>query len=397
MRKKPFLDIFVVGAGNGINAVLGVLFFTAVARTLSIEDFGKYALLSSLLVSLSKIMDFGTNSLFVAKSITKPQQYINRFFSLKLILFFVSILVGGIALFYLRLLSPLTLITFVVGAIGYGINITLFAYFQRIQKFVSAVMLNTIPAVIKACFAGAVFAGIYQPDLVGSFMVFSFSIMSSVLMAFFLPKEFFKVKLGFSGVSDFFKETIPAGVSQLVKEGWPAVSNTLTKIMKSFSDVGIFSLAQKVADIFTLISMSVFTVLLPKNAHRKAKQEKYNIKETILLAGGILGLASIAMVLANYLTVPIFGEKFEGSLALLNILILAAAVTAIHTFMDNYFFIEEKTKILMGITLSKLGVFVLSAVIMLPKFGLIGLASANLFAALFALALTFGNISYSRS
>ena len=88
MRKKPFLDIFVVGAGNGINALLGIMFFTAVARTLPIEDFGKYALLTSLLVSLSKIMDFGTNSLFVAKSITKPQQYINRFFTLKIILFF---------------------------------------------------------------------------------------------------------------------------------------------------------------------------------------------------------------------------------------------------------------------------------------------------------------------
>lgn len=82
MRKKSFINIFVVGAGNGINAILGLMFFTAVARTLSIEDFGKYALLASLLVSLSKIMDFGTNSLFVAKSIAKTQQYVNRFFSL---------------------------------------------------------------------------------------------------------------------------------------------------------------------------------------------------------------------------------------------------------------------------------------------------------------------------
>jgi len=91
--------------------------------------------------------------------------------------------------------------------------------------------------------------------------------------------------------------------------------------------------------------------------------------------------------------VPVFGEKFSDSLSLLNILILAAAVTAIHTFMDNYFFIEEKTKTLMTITIGKLGMFILTAVSLIPRFGLIGLASANLIAALFALVITYGNIS----
>ncbi|MBT6401560.1 oligosaccharide flippase family protein [candidate division WWE3 bacterium] len=393
MRKKPFLDIFVVGAGNGINALLGIMFFTAVARTLPIEDFGKYALLTSLLVSLSKIMDFGTNSLFVAKSITKPQQYINRFFTLKIILFFASILVGGVSLFYLKLLSPETLGIFVVGAIGYGINITLFAYFQRTERFVNAVLLNTIPGAIKAFTAVLVFTGLFTPNLIDAFAVFSFSILSSFLLAFFLPKDFLKAKFNFKDAIEFLRETIPAGISQIIKEGWPAIANTLTKIFRTFSDVGIFSLAQKIADIFTLISMSVFTVLLPKNAHRKNKHQKYDLKETVLLGGGILLLAGIAMIVANYLTVPVFGEKFSDSLSLLNILILAAAVTAIHTFMDNYFFIEEKTKTLMTITIGKLGMFILTAVSLIPRFGLIGLASANLIAALFALVITYGNIS----
>ena len=47
----------------------------------------------------------------------------------------------------------------------------------------------------------------------------------------------------------------------------------------------------------------------------------------------------------------------------------------------------------MTITIGKLGMFILTAVSLIPRFGLIGLASANLIAALFALVITYGNIS----
>lgn len=388
MRKKSFADIFIVGTGNGINAILGLLFFTMVARSLPIEDFGRYALLTSLLVSLSKIMDFGTNSLFVAKSITKPQEYINRFLSLKLVLFLVTLIVAVGALSALNLFSPVILGIFFVGTIGYGMNILLFAYFQRLEEFVKAVSLNFIPASIKATLAGLIFFGVININLTQAFMVFSFSILSSMLLIPLLPKTFLKPKIIYANVKSFFLETLPAGISQVIKEGWSAIANSLAKITYTFAEVGIFSLANKIADIFTLISMSVFTVLLPTNAQRKKNKEAYDVKETAVLAGGILILALLGMVVAHYVTVPIFGAKFEASLGLLNILILAAAFTAIHSFMDNYFFVEEKTRTLMKITVSKLVFFVTSALILTNLYSLAGLAWANLLSAIFALIIT---------
>lgn len=392
MRKKSFVDIFVVGAGNGINAILGLLFFTAVARSLSIEDFGRYALLTSLLVSLSKIMDFGTNSLFVAKSITKPQEYINRFFTLKLILFLSTLIIATAVLYFLNLYTPKILTVFFVGTIGYGMNILLFAYFQRLEKFVKAVGLNFIPASIKATMAGLIFFGFITINLTQAFTVFSLSILGSMLLIPYLPKAFLKPKITLNNVKAFFLETVPAGVSQVIKDGWLAIANTLAKITNNFSKVGVFYLANKIADIFTLISLSVFTVLLPTNAQRKKNKQAYDIRETALLGIGILLLATLVMGVAHYVTVPIFGQKFEASLSLLNILILAAAVTAIHSFMDNYFFVEEKTRVLMKISIGKLVFFVTSALILTNTHSLLGLAWANLLSALFALLLTAGYI-----
>lgn len=394
--KKSFLDIFIVGAGNGTNAILGLLFFTAVARSLPIEDFGKYALLTSLLVSLSKIMDFGTNSLFVAKSITKPQDYVSRLFSLKLLLFVLASLISTLALFKLNLLSPETLKIFLIGLIGYGINITMFAYFQSLSEFVKAVTLNTISAAIKALFAGLIFFKVIPVDLSSAFAIFSFSIFGGILLLPWLPKEFLRPQISLKNVKAFFFETLPAGIAQLIKEGWPALANSLAKITNTFHEVGIYSLAGKIADIFTLISLSIFTVLLPKNAHRKKANQVYDVKETLMLSGGILLLAIVAMIAAKYLTVPVFGEKFSASLEILNILILAAAVTAIHSFMDNYFFVEEKTKTLMKIGIVKLIFFVSLALYLTNLYDLTGLALANLTASIFALLLT-ANVVFKQS
>jgi O-antigen/teichoic acid export membrane protein len=396
MRKKSFVDIFIVGSGNGINAVLGLLFFTMVARTLSIEDFGRYALLTSLLVSLSKIMDFGTNSLFVAKSITKPHDYINRLFSLKLVLFFATLVVATGTLFALNLVSSTIVGIFFIGTIGYGINILLFAYFQRLEDFVKAITLNFIPAIIKALFAVLIFFGVINISLTQAFMVFSFSILFSMLLIPLLPKAFLRPKVTYENVKSFFLETLPAGISQVIKEGWLAIANSIAKLTYTFTEVGIFSLANKIADIFTLISTSVFTVLLPTNAQRKKNKEAYDMKETGILSVGILVLALLGMIVANYLTVPIFGTKFEASLGLLNILILASAITAIHSFMDNYFFVEEKTVTLMKITVSKLIFFITSAFVLTNLYSLSGLAWATLLSAIFALVVTT-SVIYRRS
>lgn len=392
MQKKSFFNIAIVGGGNGINALLGFLFFTAVARTLTIEDFGKYALITSLLVSLSKLIDFGTNSNFVAKSITKAEDYTNRFFSLKIILFFVASFISLLTLYFLNLVNSRISILFIFGLLAYGINITLFAYFQRLEKFVDAVLLNTIPSIIKAVAATLVFLGVFQPNLTQAFAIFSLSIFGSVFLVRKLPRKFLVTKFSTTGVKKFFKQTFAAGASQIIKESWLAIANSIVKLTKTFSDLGIFSLAHKIADIFMLVSMSIFTVLLPKNAQRKKIKERYNIKETGVIAIGILILSLIVMYVAQIFVVPVFGAKFEPSLDLLNILILASAVTAIHSFMDNFFFVEEKTKTLLNITVLKLIFFVSVSLALIPQFSVLGIAFADLGAAIFALLLTLASL-----
>jgi len=151
--------------------------------------------------------------------------------------------------------------------------------------------------------------------------------------------------------------------------------------------VGIFSLADKVANVFSLISLSIFTVLLQKNSARKKERAGYNFKESLFLAAGVLALAVVAIIIAPPILKLVFGDKFIESTEILGVLILAAAITAIHTFMENYFFVENKTTVMAKISVSKLLVFLSLCAILVPRFSLQGLATSQFLAAVLGLGL----------
>ena len=380
--------------GNVFNALLNFTFLSMIAKTLDIESFGKYALLATLLVAVSKIIDFGTNSVYVADSISKDDEtLLDTFYTLKLILLTISIPISIILLLLLKLNSPNIILYFILGLIAYTINYTLNSFFQKEQKFFHLILLNTFPAIIKGVFAVLIILNMVEFNLDRSFMVFSLSIFSSAIMWFFLPKEFKKFRFDFSKVKIYLKKSAPAGVSQLIFEGWPSISNSIAKIANSFSHVGIFAIAEKVANILQLGAISIFTILLPKNAYAKKRNEKYDFKEVFVISILILVIAFFGTFISRYFVSDFFDDKFAMSVPLLALLIFSSAFTSIHNFMENYFFIEEKTNSIMYINVGKLVLFLLISLILVPTYSLKGLAISNLISAMAALAATIIFIS----
>lgn len=386
---KSLQKIIFVGIGNIFNAILGFAFISATARALDLESFGKYALLTTLLVAISKLIDFGTNSVYVAKSIsTEDNSLLDTFYTLKIILLFISIPVSIFILSLFRLHSTQLLLYFTLGLIAYSINYTLNPIFQKEEKFFHLVLLNTLPALIKGTFAILIFTNLINLNLTQAFEVFSLSLLSSIFMVFFLPQQYKQFKFKVLNTLNLLKESYPAGISQLIYEGWPSIANSVAKIAKDFSNVGIFSIAEKITNILTLASVSVFTVLLPKNAYRKKQNMGYDFKEIFIISSLILVVAFFGIFASQIFITKFLGEKFSESIPLLGLLIFASAFTSIHTFMEHYFFIEEKTKYIMYINIGKLGIFLILSALLTPILSLQGIAISNLIAALLALLST---------
>lgn len=377
--KKSLSKIILVGSGNGLNAFLGLVFLAAVAKKLSLTDFGVYALLTSVLVAVSKLTDFGSNSVFVAKSIASSDTNLKDiYFSLKIIALSIAIPIGIIILWSLGLAKLEYLLIFTLGTIAYTISYFLYGFFQKLQAYSNIVAINTIPAIIKGVFAGLILFNVLHANVVLTYTVFSLSIFGCVFQYYFLPKELKTYMFTLEGVKRFFLQTAPAGISQIINEGWPAINNTVAKLVKGFSDAGIFSLANKISTVFSIISLSIFTVLLPKTATGKKDGHAYNFKEVAFICAAVFAFALAAGVISRYLILGFFGQKFSASIPLLEILIFSSAFTSIHSFMEHYFLVEERTKYLMGINIFKLSVFSILAIFLVPSLELYGLAWANL-------------------
>jgi O-antigen/teichoic acid export membrane protein len=394
---KSLVKVGFVGFGNVFNALLGFAFLAAVAKVLDLDVFGKYALLTTLLVSISKLIDFGTNSVFVAKSISNGDSNLySVFLSVKILLTLATFPVYVVALVLLHETDVTILLILFLGSMAYGINYTLFGFFQKDERYGSLVLLNFLPSLIKGVFALLIFFSAYRPNLIHSVAIFSLSIMASAVLIP-LSKKYFKFKFTLHGIKDLMKSAYPAGISQIIAESWPTISNTAAKISGGFTDVGVFSLASKISHMFALASLSIFTVLLPKNANRKKQNLKYDFTETAVISLIILVFSILALPLTHFLITKLFGSKFQESLTIVNVLVFSAAITSIHSFIENFFFVEQKTNYIMYINIGKLVVFIMLCFFLIPIYSLGGLAFSDLISSLCAITLTILLIKKSKA
>ena len=386
LYRKSFTNITFLGFGNIINAAFGFIFLTASAKYLNLEDFGKYALLISLLVSLSKLLDFGTNSVFVTKSITQDDKYlVNEFAGMKFILFIATLPISFIILYFLGFDDLYYYLLFFLGLLFYSFNYFLFSIFQRYQNFLALIFINMIPAFIKFVFAAAIFARVINLDIIGFFAVFSLSLGPCIFFIFVIPKNFKKLRFNFTNAKNTFKQIISPGISQAINEGFPAINNSFAKIFTGLTNTGFFSLAEKISSIFSIISFTIFTVLLPGNAFRKKGNKTYDYLETILLSFGVLALAILLIIMGQIMIPWFFTHKFDNSLLVLDLLIFAASFTAIHIFLENYFFVENQTNLLAYISGGKLLILIAISLILAPIYSITGIAWVQLISSLVAL------------
>lgn len=401
--KSSYKNLSIVGFSNFLNLGLGLILFSAAAKSLSLDEFGVYSFLTILLVWFSKFIDFGSNSDFVSNFLGKSKSYLNELINFKIISFVFSSVLGSIAVFTavsyyysfknqvinidLYLIIPF----FILGLFFYGINYLMFALYQKDEKFLKASLLNFIPALIKGAIGILVLLEFINLNLDLFFGVFAISMIGSSIFLFEKFVELKNFKFNFQ-IFHFLKSFFLAGTSQQINESWVTISNLLAFIFKNLTELGNYSFASKLSNVFSVISYSIYTVILTSNAKRKKDSLSYNLRESLILGGFLLLLALTGTFLAPTIIPAIFGDKFNDSVAIFSILIFSGALASIHKFLDNYFFIEEKSKTLFIFTLSKLSLFVILSFIFINSFGIIGLALADLVVSFLTTSITFSYI-----
>jgi len=149
----------------------------------------------------------------------------------KIVLTLIASFIGLIILKFMGLFNPVLGMILIGGIVSYGLIYALYAFYQREEKYSLLVLLYTIPALIKALFAGLFHFQVLQTSVELAGAVFALSIMAGgLLLIKENPLKGFKISLKKNPLK-LIKEAWPAGISQTITESWPALSNSIAKTL----------------------------------------------------------------------------------------------------------------------------------------------------------------------
>ncbi len=383
-----YKNLIVVGFGNLINALGGFIFLYAAAKTLNLHDFGIYSLIIAIFILSAKFTELGTTSSFVALSIKEEINYKKSLIYLKFMqTVCVAVLIFPILYFY-NLLNINILVAILLGFLGYAINDYIFSIFQLFEKFELTVLTNALPSLFKALSALYILS-LREVRLEQVLLLYFISLLTSALFAPLTRKLNLTRKIEVSsGIKKLAKNGFPGGISYALNLAIPAINSNAIALLGTIESVGMFSLAEKISSIFSLASNSIFTVILPKNARETKYGPSFRYKETAILSFFIIVSAGIMIVINKPVLFFLFGNKFLSSVKILNLLVISASINAITMFLDNYFYIFEKTKTLLKLNFVKIILLIILGSLFFLKMGLIGMAYANILTMIIVLFLT---------
>lgn len=377
-------DLSKIFGANIVTKVIGFLIIIIISRTLTVDEFGDFELLSTFFLLTLDFSDFGT-SVSLVDYISKNKS--RRYEILSTILIFKILIVLTLGLFVLVLAEEITLFIFndtsylnIILLLPLGVFINsilnlLFAFLQSIENFKDLAKYQIIISIIKILLIITLVYFFNEPSL-----IYLISIIIFTPLAVLVPLIFNNLK-----VYTFFEKKI---ILDVYKVGlWIFISSILVmftiridifmieKLSDDLNGVGYFALALKINTLFVLFINSISSVILPRinefiqeNSINDYRKMLYKLKWILIL---VLLIIVISMpILIN----GFFGEKYNNSILSAQILTISIFFSFYASTLGVLFVNKLKTKYLTFLNFTQLIVVVGLNFILIPIIGIEGSA-----------------------
>ncbi len=385
-------NLFIVGTGNIVNALGGFVFVLAAAKVLSVSEYGTFALLTSIFILTAKLTELGTTSSFVSFSVKQNRSPFLGLLTLKVGMTILAFLFTLVVLYIYAQFNLTNVVLFFVGFVGYALNDYLFAVFQEKEKFLGTTLVNSLPAGLKLLFGAAIWFEFFKTTGSQVLGIYLLALLASVLIFPLLPSVDLSKNVNLkTDIENLIRLGFPGGFSQMLNLSIPAINGSLLYFTLSTHELGVFTFADKIASIMTLVGLSIFTVLLPKKAKDFKLTNNYSFNQLIPLIVIVIFSVTVIVMTASPVISNLFGQKYVESIFILKILAVTGGVNAVCLFLDNFFFVTESTKKLLGISFVKVTTLAVIGYFACLSYGVAGLAYVNLIvASLFLLVTVIG-------
>lgn len=374
---------------------IGVLWIIFLAHTFSVENYGKYNLVTSFIAIFSFLPDLGVGIVVIREIAKNPKNsasilgnsfFLNIFLA---VISFFTIIGSAIILGFDQGVLPFISIAAVTLFLSTIRSVAIF-YFDGIEKMHLSAILNSLNSLLLIIFAGVGVLlgfglfGVFFGMLIGTFI----SLVASwiTLLKFIKPAFVFN----FSKVIYFFQQGFPLGLASFAGLIYTKIDVLILSKFLGDSSVGIFSAATPFA--FALIQLlnvpfvvAVFPALTRIHTDNKKRFRKGVVKSLTIIALWSISASTFISVFASDLIPLIFGNKYDQAIPILQVLIFFVPFISLSALLYKVLIILGKQKDYFIISIIGAIISVFSNILLIPLFGLYGAA----FAAILTQAILF--------
>ncbi len=365
--------------------ILGFVWIIFLARSLSVELFGRYNLVNSFITIFSFLPDLGIGMIVIreiAKKREKAPNLIGNSLILNGLLALITILIVFLSITFLNFSSSIRIL---VGISAFTLFISTLRsvgifYFDGMEKMKYSAILNSLNSIflIGSAFLGFVLGYQLQGIFVGMFM----GTLVSLFITWSFVKKFITPKLSFdsSMIKHLFIEGLPLGIASFAALVYSRIDSLiLAKFLGEYS-VGIYSSATPL--IFALIQLlnvpfvvSVYPALTRLSIEDRSRFLLAFRKSFYVIILWSLPVSIFISVFAQIVPL-IFGQRYQEAVPILRILIFYVPFACLSALLYKGLIIIHKQSYYLFISIIGALISIVLNMILIPQFGIIGAAIA---------------------
>lgn len=376
-------NTFWLAMSEGVSRLLKLLLIICVARTLGVVEYGKFYFALSFVSIFIVFSDLGVSSI-TTRELAKNQENENNYpaiLSLKIILGFIALLLIIIGSFFITFDPNIKKLIWILAVYITATNFAeiIYAFFRAKQKMQYEALAKILQSILITTI------GIFTIYNFPSVNNLTLSYLSGALIALTCTLIFFhfkvfpiKFSIQLSVWKNFLQNAWPIGTSTILGVipiySGPVIMGTLGLI----SEVGWYGAAGKIISILVIpsiiISQSFYPALSKSfKESKEALQRAWNY-QIELSAFIFIPLILVTMTLSQKIINFVYGPSFVNSILVLKILIPAIGFIYLNNIFFQILVIFNQQKKAIIIASCGAIIAVILNLILIPKFGLYGMA-----------------------
>jgi O-antigen/teichoic acid export membrane protein len=372
----------LIRGGSGIARILLLLL---IARRFGPEDFGRLALVLSLVEIVRVIADFGIDV------VTIRRFSVNRLLSEKLLGNALSLKLISATLGYISCIVIYWLLfqdnegvrlVFIVGTLLYAsLLLNAFVSYFQANLAMPSIVISSVASTLS--YISLALCGLtFHWSLLSFALIIPACELINLLITASIYRKIAFVRLRFDKriILSLITESAPVAAGAIAVVLYLRLDNLLVGLFLNEASVGIYSAGYRFTEpfmlIFTSLSLSIYASLSRSGKGDESTQVGRNL---FRILATVIGLSMAAAFLLSFFAarlMSLISPEYVNAVAVLQVLSISIVFKALNAQLTAVIYSRGRFSVITVIAIINLVIFISLSLLMIPKYGIIGAAIA---------------------